>query len=612
MMRTRALTRQALERLGVRRMVVAIHDASFPSDEGEDIGRGAPFSGGGRRLFDLFAALGFDGVQLGPQGEVSRDNASPYDATIMSRSMLSLGLAPFVERGWLEASTLETLVRERPGARGRVHHAYAFDAKRRASREIRTRFRALLAAGDRVAVDTAHRARDFRAAHASWLEPYVLYERLAEEHAAGDYREWPALDHRLWSPAPGEVAAAERRRAALCRASDPRIDEYAFEQLLAHEQHAELRSHCESRGLALFGDLQIGMSPPDMWLSQALFLPGYALGAPPSRTNPDGQSWGYPVLDPERHAVSFVRRRMDKLFTEMHGLRIDHPHGLVCPWVYATDAVGRGGAVQHGARLFAAPDLPDHPALARFAVATAEQLDRRLARHADGWVRELSEEQVSRYARVLDAVVSCAREHGRDPTALVCEVLSTCPLPLSRVLARHGLGRFRITQKANLDDEGDVYRSENARPEDWIMVSTHDTRSIWQLVAEWSTDERARQARHLVHILGGGDTLEARMGDPRWLAHAKLAELFVSRAENVMIFFADLFGQSERYNRPGTIDGDNWSLRVPPDFADTFATDAEELRIIDLRRVLAMALRAKGGEEALALRLEQLPPSPWL
>ena len=39
---------------------------------------------------------------------------------------------------------------------------------------------------------------------------------------------------------------------------------------------------------------------------------------------------------------------------------------------------------------------------------------------------------------------------------LVCEILSTQPYPLARVCARHDLGRFRVTQKANLDRDGEL------------------------------------------------------------------------------------------------------------------------------------------------------------
>ena len=47
------------------------------------------------------------------------------------------------------------------------------------------------------------------------------------------------------------------------------------------------------------------------------------MGAPPSRTNPEGQAWGYPVLDPALYrgpegrpgrALAFFIARLDKVF----------------------------------------------------------------------------------------------------------------------------------------------------------------------------------------------------------------------------------------------------------------------------------------------------------
>ncbi len=601
----RELVRAALSQLGVRRMVVAIHDASFPALPDEDLGRGAPFSRGGQALLTLLSALGFDAVQLGPQGEMSRDNPSPYDTTIMSRTPLSLSLSGYVAAGWLDAATFDALVQRRPeGDAMRVAHRHAFDAQRRALTEIYRRHRQRLAAGDAEARDVAARVAAFRAGERSWLEPYALYAVLCREHGTDWFHDWPSpLDRQLYAPEPAQRAAAEARRRALLERHAGAIDAYAFEQLLAHEQHAELRRFARDRGLSLYADCQIGMGGPDMWHNEALFLRRYALGAPPSRTNPEGQPWGYAVLDPAGDPLRFIRERMGKLFRELDAVRLDHPHGLVCPWVYRTDAPDLLRSVQHGARLFSSPDLPDHPDLARYAIVRPEQLDRSQPRHADGWVRALSPAQIDRYAVLIDAIVACARDNGRTTRDLLCEVLSTCPHPLARVMERHGLGRFRVTQKANLDDPSDGYRSDNARPEDWIMVGTHDTRTLWSLVDSWPDDERARQARFLAGVL---QLDPAELSDPRQLAHAKFAELFSCAAENVMIFFADLFGYRQRYNRPGTVDDHNWRLRVPPDFHDRYQRDAEALRALDLRRALALALRARASEQsrALASRLE--------
>src|SRR5258708_15115051 len=83
----------ALRELGVARLVLGIHDASFPAGD-DDIGRGAPGSAAGSELLGLARQLGFTGVQLGPEGRTSPGNASPYDSTLFSRDPLSIALGP--------------------------------------------------------------------------------------------------------------------------------------------------------------------------------------------------------------------------------------------------------------------------------------------------------------------------------------------------------------------------------------------------------------------------------------------------------------------------------------------------------------------------------------
>ena len=76
----------ALERLGIRRLVLGIHDASFPSLDEEETGRGSPYSRGAARFLRFVHELGFGAVQLGPPGRTSEVNPSPYDGTVFSRN----------------------------------------------------------------------------------------------------------------------------------------------------------------------------------------------------------------------------------------------------------------------------------------------------------------------------------------------------------------------------------------------------------------------------------------------------------------------------------------------------------------------------------------------
>jgi 4-alpha-glucanotransferase len=177
------------------------------------------------------------------------------------------------------------------------------------------------------------------------------------------------------------------------------------------------------------------------------------------------------------------------------------------------------------------------------------------------------------------------------------------------VIARHGLGRFRVLQKMRLDDPGDVYRSENASPEDWVMPGNHDTEPIWRVAERWHEAGLARaHAAHLADRLAPPDRplfVETVARDPTRLSRARLAELFVGPALHVSLFFTDLLGMRGSYNRPGTVDEENWSLRIPADFKIRYRQDAARGRALDLPRALAMALRARRICPELVSSLEE-------
>ena len=600
----RQLVRDALARLGIRRLLLGVHDAAFPSRPGEELGRGTPHADGAADLLALAHRLGFDGLQLGPQGATAPGNPSPYDGAFFSRNRLSVGLAELTREEWgelLPAERLAAVVEEVAARPDRVDYPRAFAAVEGLLGEAVAAFRSRLARGEgrevgRIAVELAR----FRSeAAASWLERDALHECLRRERGAplGDAPRWAEVARDL-----------ERFRSG----REAELEAYALVQLLLAAQHRRFRVRAHALGLELFGDLQVGMSERDAWAARDVTLEGWRMGAPPSRTNPEGQAWNYPVLDPGRYregegpafrdgpAMAFFRARLRRVFEDYDGVRIDHPHGLVCPWVYPVGPDPDRAVREGGARLFESPDVP---ALAPHAIARPEQLDHGVPRHADGWVRWLEPAQVARYAALVDVLVAEGRRQGHDRTAIAAEVLSTQPLPLREVIDRHGLGRFRVTQKADLQRPDDGYRGENAAPEDWIQMATHDTPTVWAVAARWvaSGESRARAGYLAGRVLPAGAEREAwaarAAGDRRVLVQAQLADLFVGPAANVMIFFTDLFGSEEPYNRPGTTSAANWAQRVPREPAEAFRALHRAGRALDLPGALALALRARGLDD---------------
>lgn len=614
----RELTAASLRALGIERFVLAIHDASFPSATGEDFGIGSPYARGGHAFLDFARELGFDGLQLGPQGQTSPGNRSPYDGSVFSKNILSIAFSELADSGFarvLPAEYLRELARSTPAGGIHVHYTHTFRLASRAVALASRNLSSRAAAGDTAALELAARVDAF-AERAEWLAHDARFEAFATLHGTDDTRLWPEADQ---APDPLRVAEVEREHREVMRA-------YAFGQFVLDAQHHELRAHLRRLGMRAYGDLQIGLSLRDRWARGHLFLERYRMGAPPSRTNPAGQPWGYPVLDPrkymrrfvgddERGPLAFVRARVAKLFAELDGVRLDHPHGLVCPWVYDGSATDPYLAVVNGARLFETPASAEHPSLAELAVVGPEQINPSVPAYDDEHVTSVTPAQLAQYERLVEVVMECARENGRTANDVLCEVLSTCPAPLAAVMHEYGLGRFRVTQKASLVDPKDGYRGENAEPRDWIMIGNHDTAPLRAVIERWTRNATVGdRAAYLATRLEPkssrrGEMARSLASDPRRLALGMFADLFAGPAANVLVFFADLYGETATYNVPGVMNDDNWRLRVPGQFREVYTERRARGEAMDVPAALALAMRARGdafvrGHEDLVRALE--------
>jgi 4-alpha-glucanotransferase len=606
----------ALARLGVARLVFGIHASALPAGA-LDVGYGAPCSEGGRRLLDFVARLGFDALQLGPGGQISDHDVSPYDGTAFARNVLCIDLGALCEESQgalLPRAELEAITGAAAGGRMRAEPARARRAVGRALERAHAGLVRLRAG--HPGHPLLAQLEGFRERARPWLELDALFEVMAERAGHDDPDRFDPAVRSLFEES---EAGAQRRRSLRAVLAAP-LERAELAQFVAHRQAAEFRDAARARGITLFGDLQVGWSVRDRFLRRRAFAGRWLLGAPPSRTNPDGQPWGYPLLDPDQldDPESPARRvfalRLREMLDTHDGLRIDHPHGLVCPWVYRSDADDPRLAVRRGTRAFESPDADD-PDLRRWAIARSDDLDPAVALPwADDRVRRLDEAQVERYARLFDVVVQTLREHGLPLDAVAVEVLSTCPRPLASVLARHGLGRFRVAQKADPEDPNDVYRPERAEPPDWVMLGNHDTPPILAVVERWQREGRAEvHARRLVERLVAEPrerpaALASWSRVPGALAHALLADLFLSDARHVFVYFTDVFGEIEPMNRAGVIHPDNWAPRLGPDFEREYEARRARGRALDLGAALALALRARGADEALAAILDSRSP----
>ncbi len=606
--------RKALKALGKKNFVMIMHNGSFPSAPGQNTGFGTINSDAGKKFIEYSSGL-FDAIQLGPAGKTKSCDSSPYTGTIFSNNPLFIDLKELITKTWgniLSEKTYNEIVEENPNKNiNKTAYSYIYKRQNEALTEAWNNFKNKASKKLLKEFDIYKRDNEF------WLDKDALYEALSIEHG-NDY--WPLwnsdMDKNLFNPDSIEeqLAYGNRIKEVETKYADE-IDYYKFVQFVINKQNEETRQFALKHNVKMIADRQVAFSDRDTWAYQSLFLKGWMLGCPPDYFSKDGQAWGFPVMNPERlfnadGSLDDGGKLMKNLFKKMFkenpgGVRIDHIVGLIDPWVYKA---GKKPKIEEGAgRLYSSPE---HPELAKFAIAKLEDLDMELTADKEKRVKSLTKAQVKQYGRIIEKIViAAAKEEGLDKDSIVCEDLGTLTNPVAAVMKEYGLQGMKLTQFVEADKPEDPYRCCNIDKKCWAMVGTHDNEPIKMWADSMiHTHVGYLHAKNLVDDLfkeadNKDDIIVRLTNDADFLAQTKLVELFASLAENIQIFFTDYFNVYDVYNRPGTSGDENWSLRLPDNY--------KELTSIDLPNILKLAIEARGSEfakknEKLIEQLEEI------
>ena len=132
---------------------------------------------------------------------------------------------------------------------------------------------------------------------------------------------------------------------AFCDAHPDQVELIMFIQWIVHADTQQLRSDCKTAGmkLGLWTNIPVGLSaaPADKWVNPGQFLRRLRMGCPPDPLAEGGQSWGYPVRDPDALLLAglepvLVPVRM--LMRSFDGAEKDHGMADERTFVYPTGA----------------------------------------------------------------------------------------------------------------------------------------------------------------------------------------------------------------------------------------------------------------------------------
>jgi len=166
----------------------------------------------------------------------------------------------------------------------------------------------------------------FAQANGDWLLPYAVFSVLRDIHGTPDFQQW------------GKMAAYSARKvAAFAAEHEQEVGFYCYLQYVLDQQLKEAVQYAHEHGVALKGDLPIGVSrvSVDAWQHPDLFHLDSQAGAPPDAFAEDGQNWGFPTYNWEKMAqdnYAWWRARMGKMGQYFDAFRIDHILGFFRIW----------------------------------------------------------------------------------------------------------------------------------------------------------------------------------------------------------------------------------------------------------------------------------------
>ncbi|WP_096817397.1 4-alpha-glucanotransferase [Lactococcus fujiensis] len=185
----------------------------------------------------------------------------------------------------------------------------------------------------------------------AWIKPYVAFCYLRDHFVSADSANWDKkyeiYSESVWIDLMSDSKIADQINLSL------------MVQYLLHLQLKEAVDFCHSLGIAVKGDISVGVDrkSADAWANPDLFNLDMQAGAPPDPFSAVGQNWEFPTYNWDKMAedgYDWWTRRMKSMAEYFDAYRLDHILGFFRIWEIPATAVR--GLLGHFSPALAMPD----------------------------------------------------------------------------------------------------------------------------------------------------------------------------------------------------------------------------------------------------------------
>ena len=576
---------QALDYLGVINRAMVIHGPSFPAHGQIEQNVGSPYES--EEFLNFIKLHGFNSVQLGPTGKLNDGDNSPYVSSVFAKNPLSIDFSLLTTPEYASLLTEEELMNyfnspvETEENYTRANYGEAKKVSNLVLEKAYHSFLDKLSQEDKDAKRLNKEFKTFQRKNAEWLNYYAVLDVIAKKYGTDNFLEWDNKDRFLIKKIEaGDIEAKDYYRK-INKENRQQIEFYKFSQFLIDKQS---NADDSNRGLTYISDLLIGASKFDELIFEDVFLKRYKLGVEEGGPFNSPQLWGISLLDPNKlfnkdgslgEAGKYLKLKLNKALQNAENIRIDHALGLVDPYIYDESTV------VYAQKRDKNGDMVRYPVKEKLRAS---------------YLSKTGIDKNKNYLRIIpDIVLPLLKEKGIDKDDVVWEDLGCDATGLfNKVFKKenHLSGISRL----------DWSRGENTPKENWAYIGCHDDMPVRELVKTagikdsdaWNLDYLAGYLNPSPKRSKEREVFKKKITNSRKeKVKAKFADLFRS-ARNIQISFMDFFGIDKRYNTPGTMSDKNWTLRVNPNYEDTYYNNLQKNDYaMNMPEILSIAVQAK-------------------
>ena len=169
-----------------------------------------------------------------------------------------------------------------------------------------------------------------------WLVPYAAFSYLRDKNKTSHYSHWNT--NAVYDKS--DIAKLTSKKSKAYK----RIAFHYFTQYHLHLQLKEAADYAHKNGIALKGDIPIGIYRygVDAWMDPDLYHMDQQAGAPPDDFAVKGQNWGFPTYNwqkMQQDGFAWWRKRFEQMSEYFSAFRIDHILGFFRIWSIPRHAI---------------------------------------------------------------------------------------------------------------------------------------------------------------------------------------------------------------------------------------------------------------------------------